>query len=117
MKNNYFGYNIAFLRKSYRMNQTEFAKIVGKTPTAISRWENESREPSNEDIQKICEYFGIEPADLMFRQLDQQTRSLLTSDEIELLSLSKMLSREQMTTLIAENKIVKSCSSAFRNRF
>lgn len=37
MKNNYFGHNLKFLRKSFNLSQQQMARIVGKTFTAVSR--------------------------------------------------------------------------------
>ena len=39
MKNNYFGHNLKVLRKSFNLSQQQLARIVGKTFTAVSRWE------------------------------------------------------------------------------
>ncbi len=100
MKNNYFGYNLRFLRKSYNYTQQKMGEIVGKTYSAVSLWERGLREPSNDDIQGYCSYFGLEPSDLMYRKLDEQTKSLLNEKELELLSICKFLNSEQINVLI-----------------
>lgn len=101
MKNNYFGHNLKYLRKCYRLSQQQAGEIVGKTYSAVSLWERELREPSNDDVQGYCAYFGLEPADLVYRKLDEQTPSVLSSDERELLALSRMMSSEQVKALIS----------------
>ena len=100
MKNNYFGYNIKLLRKLYNMSQEQMAKIVGKTYSAVSLWERELREPSNADVQAFCEYFGLEPADLMYRPLDQQVVSTPAEKEEELILLARLMNEEQYARLL-----------------
>lgn len=100
MNNNYFGYNLRYLRKCYHLSQEKMGRIVGKSFSAISRWEQGEREPSNEDIQGFCEYFGLEPSDLMYRKLDEQTKSILNEQEIELLSVCKLLNKDQIAIVI-----------------
>lgn len=68
--NNYFAENIKFLRQQYNMSQSEFGKIVGKTYSAISFWERGLREPSNEDIERICQHFNIEPTVLCYMSME-----------------------------------------------
>lgn len=53
MKNNYFGYNLKYLRKCYHYSQHKMGEIIGKTYSAISRWESGEREPSNEDVRDV----------------------------------------------------------------
>lgn len=100
MKNNYFGHNVKYLRKCYHLSQDKMAQIVGKTYSAISLWERGLREPSNDDVQGFCEYFGLEPSDLMYRKLDEQTKSILNEQEIELLNVCKLLNKDQMSIVI-----------------
>ena len=100
MNNNYFGYNLRYLRKCYHLSQEKMGQIVGKSFSAISRWESGEREPSNEDVQGFCEYFGLEPSDLMYRKLDEQTKSILNEQEIELLTVCKLLNKDQIAIVI-----------------
>ena len=100
MRNNYFGYNLKYLRERYHLTQQKMGEIVGKSYRAISRWELGEREPQNNDIQKLCDWSGLEPSDLMYRKLDEQTKSLLNAQEIELLSICKLLNKEQLSVLI-----------------
>ena len=70
MAQNYFGDNLIFLRKWYHMTQNELGKIVGKTCSAISRWEQGKREPQDKDVQAICTHFHLRPEDLMYKRLN-----------------------------------------------
>ena len=101
MKNNYFGYNLKFLRKSFQLSQQQMADIVGKTFTAVSRWETGLREPSNKVVQTYREHFGVTPADLMYRPLDQQIRSAGGSDLARLFHYVNEMNEQQFARLLA----------------
>lgn len=47
------------LRKELNLTQTDFAKKIGFSRTAISAWEIGRNEPSNEDTIKIADFFGV----------------------------------------------------------
>ena len=104
MKNYDFAYNLKFLRKCYKMTQSEIGRIVGKSGDAISRWELEQREPSDKDIRALCEYFGLDPADLVYRKLDSRAEPLLTEYERELLAWSRMLDSDKKQVLLSVAK-------------
>lgn len=107
-ENNYFSYNLRFLRKAYNLSQEALGNVIGRSGDAISNWEREKREPSNKDIQGLCKHFGLEPSDLMYRKLDEQTKSILTQPQIELLSLTFLMSTEQLNSIIAVAKAMVS---------
>ncbi|WP_187154351.1 helix-turn-helix domain-containing protein [Lactobacillus kimbladii] len=47
------------LRQLNKVSQGDLAKITGLTRQAISYYENDKREPKNETLQKLAEYFGV----------------------------------------------------------
>ena len=47
------------LRQLNKVSQGDLAKITGLTRQAISYYENGKREPKNETLQKLAEYFGV----------------------------------------------------------
>lgn len=99
--NNYFGYNLRYLRKKYSLSQEALGNIINRSGDAISNWEREKREPSNKDVQGLCRYFGLEPSDLMYRKLDEQTKSILNEQQRELLSLTFLMSHQQLDSVIS----------------
>jgi len=101
MKNNYFGHNLKFLRKSFNLSQQQMARIVGKTFTAVSRWEAGLREPSNKVVQTYAEHFGLTPADLMYRPIDEQVKIDERSDIFKLLTLVNQMDENQFARLLA----------------
>ena len=53
----------ALLRKKRRLlglNQTDFAEIIGKDPTTISRWEREENSPPFEEARRILDFLGFD---------------------------------------------------------
>lgn len=98
---NYFGYNLKFLRKSFNLSQQQLAEIVGKTFTAVSRWEAGLREPSDKVVQKYREHFGVSPAELMYRPLDERIPAEEQGDLWRLLSLVEKMDQAQFDRLLA----------------
>ena len=48
------GENIKTLRKTHKLTQPEFAKIVGISRNSLSRYENGTSRVSTELIDRIC---------------------------------------------------------------
>ena len=103
---NCLAYNLKYLRKQYHLTQTQLGDIIGKSGDAVSRWEAEQREISQKDLNCLCNYFGLEPADLMYRKLDEQTKSIFNETELELMSICKMLNESQLKALVEVAKIM-----------
>lgn len=53
------GNQIKFLRKKYKLSQTNFGKRVGASLKSIQRWESDHNIPNNRLIM-ICQTFGID---------------------------------------------------------
>lgn len=98
--NSCLAYNLRYLRKQYRLTQTQMGNIIGKSGDAISRWEAEQREISQKDLTALCTYFGLEPSDLMYRKLDEQTKSIFNATELELMAICKLLTNDQLKALL-----------------
>ena len=55
-----FKERLVHLRKEvFKLTQEEFAKKIGYTRSAISAWEIGRNEPSNDDIVKLADFFGV----------------------------------------------------------
>lgn len=52
-------------RELKRMSQADLATALGRTATSISYWESGTRSPGLEDIVRLAEVLGVEPADLL----------------------------------------------------
>lgn len=69
MTNN-FAYNVRFLRKARRLNQTQLGEIVGKSVKTVSAWEKGTRLPLVEDVYVLAQYFGIDMETLYFGDIN-----------------------------------------------
>ena len=98
---NYFSHNLKLLRKWYKLTLKDFEKIVKKSYRTVSRWEAGYFEPADEDIHVICEHFGLTPADLMYRKLDEEVPYDEKSDIFKLISLCEKMNDKQFACLLA----------------
>lgn len=76
------GQIIKDLRRSKKLSQTEFAKIVGVSQTTVTAWETGKAEPSSSAITRIADYFDVSTDYLLGRpekklsSEDQETKDL-----------------------------------------
>lgn len=50
---------IRALRKERKMSQAELAALLNTTNDTVSLWELGKRDPSVEDLKKLCEIFNV----------------------------------------------------------
>ena len=62
------GKNIAELRKKSNLTQEELANMLGVSPQAVSKWENDAACPDISLLPKIAEIFGVTIDELMNEQ-------------------------------------------------
>lgn len=83
------GSKIKALRTERRMTQTEFAKRLGVTKSAVSSYENGSRLPSYDILLKIARIFRVS-TDVLLGNVDNSSVTLdvtkLTRQQVLLLS-------------------------------
>jgi transcriptional regulator with XRE-family HTH domain len=65
----YISKNISHLRKMNKINQSELARRIGKTPSAISSYEQGKAEPTVGVIMKIAEVFKVSVDELLYKDL------------------------------------------------
>ena len=53
------GQTIKDLRRTKKLSQTDFAKIVGVSQTTVTAWETGKAEPSSSAITRIADYFDV----------------------------------------------------------
>ena len=80
------GQIIKDLRRSKKLSQTEFAKIVGVSQTTVTAWETGKAEPSSSAITRIADYFDVSTDYLLGRP-----EKKLSSEEQETKDLKKFL--------------------------
>lgn len=99
--NNYFGYNLKYLRKRFNLTQPDVAEIVKRTAASVSRWESEEIEPSDRIVKKLADHFGLTPAELMYTKLDERLPTSEKSDLFQLLELAEKMDEKQFARLLA----------------
>lgn len=62
------GKNISELRKKNNLTQEELANMLGVSPQAVSKWENDAACPDISLLSKIAEIFGVTIDELMNEQ-------------------------------------------------
>lgn len=108
-----FGAILKDLLKEHELSQAAFAKSIGYTQRAISKWINGQAEPSESAILLTAKYFGISTDYLLgnsdnFAQNVKQTSS--SARETELLSMFRKMNTAQQNRFlgIAEGMIEES---------
>lgn len=66
---NYFADNIRYLRKQRGFTQTELGERLGKAKTTIASYEQGVRNPTNNDLRLIANYFHISTERLLNEDL------------------------------------------------
>ncbi len=59
------GEKIVKLRKEAGYSQEAFSEIMGVSRQAVSKWENGTAQPTNENLQAICRLFGVSVSQLL----------------------------------------------------
>lgn len=71
------------LRKSKKLTQVAFCKIIGITQGALSGWENERYEPDLKSLHKMADYFEVTVDYLLGRESDESNRSTQLNDKYD----------------------------------
>lgn len=67
------GQTIKDLRRSKKLSQTDFAKIVGVSQTTVTAWETGKAEPSSSAITRIADYFNVSTDYLLGRKENESS--------------------------------------------
>ena len=90
------GENIKTLRKTHKLTQPEFAKIVGISRNSLSRYENGTSPVSTELIDRICKKFNVSYIDIVGEE------KMLTPVEDYQLTLKIEVIKERGTNILAQ---------------
>lgn len=77
------GQTIKNLRRSKKLSQTEFAKIVGVSQTTVTAWETGKADPSSLAIIRIADYFGVTADYLLGRSKKENDTDSIDYTELE----------------------------------
>lgn len=64
------GFYLKQLRQAKKLNQREVADALGIAISTLSQWETNKREPDNQSLQKLADYFGVSTDYLLGRTDD-----------------------------------------------
>ena len=95
-----FGKRLKELRKKNLLTQSDLAKNVGISPSAIGMYEQGHREPDNHTLLKICDIFGV-TADYLINSNLKQSIFFSPDDEHDLDEIINLFTE----TLIKQNNI------------
>jgi transcriptional regulator with XRE-family HTH domain len=73
------------LRKKNYLNQSEFAKKIGVSQSAVSQWEHDQTRPNSYQLQSISDAFGISIDELLGDETRQDHGLELTDTEYKLI--------------------------------
>ena len=90
------GENIKTLRKTHKLTQPEFAKIVGISRNSLSRYENGTSRVSTELIDRICRKFNVSYIDIVGEE------KMLTPVEDYQLTLKIEVIKERGANILAK---------------
>ena len=100
------GDRIKYIRKTNRLNQVEFAKIIGVSQGTLSELEKDKNNPSIETLISIHKNFKVDLEWLLVSSNEVNNnsktsfKSKLEGNEIEMLTLIRMLSIEDQEEVI-----------------
>lgn len=63
--------NIKYLLKKKGVLQKEFALDIGVSQPTVSDWIKNKKDPRDENIQKIAEYFGVTPKEIKSNNIQE----------------------------------------------
>lgn len=97
-------YILRNLRIEYKISQEKLATTLGVTRSAVAQWENGFTIPSNEMLNKLCDYFNVSLDYLMGRT--DQRRAIdnnITADDFTLAfsNLQHELSEDDKQVLLS----------------
>lgn len=97
--------NLRYLRKRKKLSMKELGLIFGLSESTISLYETGKRQPDNEMLVKIAEYFNVSIDYLIGHEGKNYNGDVLyTDDELKLIENYRLLSRDSQLQLIGYMK-------------
>lgn len=106
--------NLKKLRMEKGLSQAAFARQIHASQNTISQWEKGIRQPNNDILQKLAEFFGVSIDYLLGRTADptsSQNDKEFQKFEYALYNEAKCLSAEDKDRLLEYAKILRKASS------
>lgn len=77
---------IKALRRKHYLNQSQFAKMIGVTQSAISQWENDMTRPNSYQLEAIAKAFNISIDELLADNIPDPSTNVPKTPEARLLA-------------------------------
>ena len=74
------------IRRKHYLNQSQFAKMIGVTQSAVSQWENDMTRPNSYQLEAIAKAFNISIDELLVDKLTDISPEIPKTPEARLLS-------------------------------
>ena len=74
------------IRRKHYMNQSEFAKMIGVTQSAVSQWENDMTRPNSYQLEAIAKAFNISIDELLVDNIADISPDIPKTPEARLLA-------------------------------
>ena len=74
------------IRRKHYMNQSQFAKMIGVTQSAVSQWENDMTRPNSYQLEAIAKAFNISIDELLVDKLTDISPEIPKTPEARLLA-------------------------------
>ena len=94
--NGNFGQNLKFLRKQKGLTQQSMAEMINTSRSCISNYESGSREPDNETLKNLADYFDVS-VDFLFGR--SEVRKTIKNDGV-LRELQEAINHAEHTSFL-----------------
>ena len=74
------------IRRKHYMNQSQFAKMIGVTQSAVSQWENDMTRPNSYQLEAIAKAFNISIDELLVDKITDISPEIPKTPEARLLA-------------------------------
>ncbi len=102
--NDYFTYNLKYLRNKSGMYQLDLAKKMNKDYSTIGKWESGQRNPTMKDVIKLAEIFDVSVQDLVEKDLCAKNNDELEALFLENLKILTQDDRDYIKFIIEKRK-------------
>lgn len=100
------GENIKAVREHHNMSQSDFAKLLNMTASAVSAWELGTREPRIKNLRQIADLFQIPMSELM--NGDVETYYKAKKSPASAAAETRELTREELIDILMRLRILRS---------
>ena len=74
------------IRRKHYLNQSQFAKMIGVTQSAVSQWENDMTRPNSYQLEAIAKAFNVSIDELLVDKITDMSPEIPKTQEARLLA-------------------------------